>query len=86
MSQQQISTTGSAGHAGAKPGPAHELKPEWVQQTFQVERLASALVTGNEAQPAGQVETEERMSIVLPAGSPIEAAREVLVEFVNGLG
>jgi hypothetical protein len=62
-----------------------ELKAEWVQQTLMAERLTSAQITGTEGQPVGEVEVEERMSIVLPAGSPAEAARAALADFVNGL-
>lgn len=65
---------------------AQELKPEWVQHTVKIERLASSEILGAEDQPVGRAEVEERMSIVLSAGSSIEAAREALVDFVNQLG
>jgi hypothetical protein len=88
MSKQEAVTvpSGHAVVASRKPGLTQELKAEWVQQTLKVERLASSQIKGAEDQPIGNAETEERMSIVLPAGSSIEAAREALVEFVNGLG
>jgi hypothetical protein len=88
MSKQEAVTvpTGNAVVASRQPGLTQELKAEWVQQTLKVERLASSQIKGAEDQPVGSAEVEERMSIVLPAGSSIEAAREALVEFVNGLG
>jgi hypothetical protein len=66
--------------------PTLELKAEWVQQTLKVERLTTSQVPGAEEQPIGEVVTEERMSIVLPAGGSLEAARAVLAEFVSSLG
>jgi hypothetical protein len=88
MSKQECFTTptGCAAKPGVQSGTSLELKPEWVQQTLKVERLTSAQVRGAEDQVAGEVQTEERMSIVLPAGSSVEAAREALAEFINGLG
>ena len=88
MMQQQSNTTtkpGNAAVASLKPGLAQELKPEWVQQTLKVERLASAELKGAEDQAPGRADVEERMHIVLPAGSSIEAAREALVDYINGL-
>jgi hypothetical protein len=86
MSKQECFTTptGSVAH-GVQSGTSLELKAEWVQQTFKAERLTSAQVKGAEDQVAGEVLTEERMSIVLPAGSSVEAARAALADFVNGL-
>ena len=88
MSQQQTNTTksGNAAVAGLKPGLTHELKPEWVQQTLKIERLASAELKGAEDQPVGRADVEERMHVMLPAGGSIEAAREALVDYINGLG
>lgn len=88
MTQQQSNTTtnpGSAAVASRKPGLAQELKPEWVQQTLKVERLASTELRGAEDQPIGRADIEERMHVVLPAGSSIAAAREALVDYINGL-
>jgi hypothetical protein len=64
----------------------HQLKAEWVQQTLKVERLTTSQVPGADDQPIGEVVTEERMSIVLPAGGSLDAARAVLADFVSSLG
>ena len=79
-------TSGTAAVTSRSPELAQELKPEWVQHTVKIERLASSEILGAEDQPVGRAEVEERMSIVLSAGSSIEAAREALVDFVNQLG
>jgi hypothetical protein len=87
MSKQECFTTptGTAVSASRTPGLTLELKAEWVQQTLKVERLTSSQIKGAEDQPIGDAHIEERMSIVLPAGSSVEAARAALADFVNGL-
>jgi hypothetical protein len=88
MSKQNVCTNPcdtAVNDAGAQ-ALSLELKPEWVQQTLKIERVTLSQVPGADDQPIGEVHTEERMSIVLPAGSSLDAARTVLTDFVSSLG